>query len=161
MSEQILYVKVYNTVDPFGKRLVEKVVMSPAGQKFIKQYQLSSPEVSSFIEQCRMSNIRVEFSSSLGDDAFLSTNANFVPARPTPMMYDPSTTFRSSMNHPNRISYSSSPPSHITPTVQPPPSMINGMSSGGVEQFVDFNDTSNFGACMLGGGGSSKYATSR
>lgn len=149
MSETILYVKVYNTIDPFGKRLVEKVSVSATGQKFIKQYHLSQVEFSNFMEQCRMSNIRVEMSSSLGDDAFLSNNANFTPSRPsassTPY-HDPSMAFRSSMN---------SPPAVVPTVALPPPSMQNSSSSH--ENFVDFNDTSNFGACMFGGGGNLKY----
>lgn len=144
MSERILYVKVYNMIDPFGKRLVEKIILSESGQKFIKQYYLSQTELTNFMEQCRMSNIRVELSNSLGDDSFLTTQ--FSPmnvSNNSKPQYDPSTTYRSSIT-------TSQPKKINKPTVELPPSSLQGYTH---ENFVDFQDSSNFGGCMMFGGG--------
>lgn len=150
-EEVILYVKVSNTVDPFGRRLVEKISQTSSGQKFIKQYYLNQDELAGFIEKCRMTGIRIESNNSLGDDTFMTSS--FSAARP----YDISTR----QNHMLSMDPSAAYRSATTVRANPPPRNVQpnpvndvmpmGMTGGRNEHFVDFNGDG-FGSCMFGGG---------
>lgn len=103
---QVVLIKITNYIDPFGNRLVESYSATPNNQRFIKQYYLNETQLRKMVDDAQRQHIKIEMSSSLGDDSFLphaQFKASSISPAPTNamMLSNPSESYRLTCNAKN------------------------------------------------------------